>query len=118
MDAVSELQLWQQSRHGDGRAFGLLFDLHQPRLYRAALRTAATRTDAEDLVAATFLELWRRRDSVRIVEGSLLPWMLVTLDNLGRNAVRAATRHRRLLSRLPKPSTHDVLLDEVELLHA
>jgi RNA polymerase sigma-70 factor (ECF subfamily) len=118
MDAVSELQLWHQSKNGDGRAFGSLYDLHQPRLYRAALRTAVTRTDAEDLVAATFLELWRRRETVRIVEGSLLPWMLVTLHNLGRNAVRAAARHRRFLATLPKPSTADVLLEEVEVLQA
>ena len=118
MDAVSEVQLWHQSKNGDGRAFGSLFDLHQPRLYRAALRTATTRTDAEDLVAMTFLELWRRRETVRIVEGSLLPWMLVTLDNLGRNTLRSAVRYRRLLSALPKPSTDDTLLDEVEALQA
>ncbi len=118
MDDVSELQLWQQSRRGDGRAFGAIFDLHQRRLYLAALRVSETATDAEDLVAATFLELWKRRHAVRVVEGSVLPWMLVTLNNLGRNAARATRRHRRFLSTLPEPATADVALDRVEELHA
>lgn len=118
MVTVSELELWQQSRRGDGRAFGEIFDLHQRRLYLAALRVADTATDAEDLVAASFLELWRRRDSVRIVDGSVLPWMLVTLNNLGRNAARATRRHRRFLTALPHSTAEDVALDRVEELHA
>lgn len=118
MDVVSELELWQLSRSGDGRAFGSIFDMHQPRLYRAALRIATTRTDAEDLVAATFLELWKNRETVRVVDGSLLPWMLVTLHNLGRNAARTAARYRRFLSTLPKPTMNDVLLEDIEQLQA
>ncbi len=118
MGDVTESQLWEQSRRGDGHAFGAIFDLHQRRLYLAALRVAETATDAEDLVAATFLELWRRRDSVRVVEGSVLPWMLVTLNNLGRNVARATRRHRRFLATLPESATEDVALDRVEQLQA
>lgn len=118
METVSELQLWQQCRRGDGQAFGAIFDLHHRRLHLAALRVADTATNAEDLVAATFLELWKRRDHVRVVEGSVLPWMLVTLNNLGRNANRAARRHRRFLSNLAHPAGEDVALDSVEKLHA
>jgi len=118
VDIVSEVQLWQQSTRGDGHAFGAIFDLHHRRLHRAALRVADTATDAEDLVAATFLELWRRRDAVRVVEGSVLPWMLVTLNNLGRNANRATRRYRRFLSTLPHPTAENVSLDRVEELHS
>jgi RNA polymerase sigma factor (sigma-70 family) len=115
---VSESQLWENSKRGDGHAFGAIFDLHQGRLHLAALRVSETAADAEDLVAAAFLELWRRRDSVRVVDGSVLPWMLVTLDNLGRNAARATRRHRRFLSTLPGRVTEDVALDRVEQLQA
>ena len=118
MGDVSELQLWERSKGGDGDAFGAIFDLHQRRLHLAALRLSETATDAEDLVAATFLELWRRRDSVRVVAGSVLPWMLVTLNNLGRNATRSMRRHRRFLSTLPQPVTEDVALGRVEELEA
>jgi len=112
----SEVQLWQRSLRGDGSAFGQIFDEHRARLFRAALRIAPTAADAEDLVAATFLELWRAGERVRVVDESLLPWMLVTLNNLGRNAARARRRYRRFLAALPQPGLEDVALDEVEQL--
>jgi RNA polymerase sigma-70 factor (ECF subfamily) len=114
----SEAQLWQRSLRGDGSAFGQIFDELHGRLFLAALRIAPTRTDAEDLVASTFLELWRAGDRVRVVDDSVLPWMLVTLTNLGRNAARARGRHRRFLTTMPPPSLGDVSLDEVEGLHS
>lgn len=118
MDPDSEARLWQRSLSGDGTAFGQIFDEHHRRLFLAALRVAPTRTDAEDLVAATFLELWRAGERARIVNGSLLPWMLVTLDNLGRNAARAHHRHRRFIAKMPPPGLDDVSLDEVEELES
>jgi RNA polymerase sigma-70 factor (ECF subfamily) len=53
-------------------------------------------------MAASFLELWRCRNKVRIVEGSVLPWLLVATTNLARNRARAAFRYRRLLNSLPR----------------
>jgi len=49
-----------------------------------------------------FLELWRRRDAVRVVDGSPLPWLLATTTNALRNLQRAAARYRRLLDALPR----------------
>jgi RNA polymerase sigma-70 factor (ECF subfamily) len=118
VDPESEAQLWQRSLSGDGSAFGHIFDEHRGRLFLAALRIAPTKTDAEDLVASTFLELWRAGDRVRVVNDSLLPWMLVTLNNLGRNAARGRSRHRRFIATMPPPSLDDVALDEVEELHS
>lgn len=106
--------LWHRSRAGDGEAFGLLFDRHRERVFRHACRLVETRHDAEDVTAAAFLELWRRRDDVRLVRGSVLPWLLVTASNLARNARRAMRRHRRFLARLPReaaaPDAADVAL--------
>lgn len=65
---------------------------------------AQTRHDAEDVVASTFLELWRRRADVRLVDRSALPWLLVTATNVGRNAARGTRRYRQLLERLPRPA--------------
>lgn len=102
MRTVDE-QLWSAAQAGDGEAFGQLFDLHRDRVYRHALRLVDRRVDAEDVTASTFLELWRRRDSARVVSGSLLPWLLVTTTNHARNVHRATRRHRALLARLPRP---------------
>lgn len=57
--------------------------------------------DAEDLTATVLLELWRRRRSVRFVDGSLLPWLIVTATNVLRNSVRARRRYRAFLPALP-----------------
>lgn len=94
--------LWQRSRAGDDEAFALLFDRHRDRVFRHACRLVETRHDAEDITAATFLELWRRRRDVRLVQGSVLPWLLVTASNVGRNARRATRRYQQFLTRLPR----------------
>lgn len=94
--------LWHRSIQGQGDAFGVLYDLHRGRVFRHAYRLCGNHHDAEDVMAASFLELWRRRKQVRVVEGSVLPWLLVTTTNLARNRARAALRYRRLLNSLPR----------------
>jgi RNA polymerase sigma factor (sigma-70 family) len=100
--ARSEESLWRRSLEGDGAAFGSLFDLHRDRVFRHACRLAGNRQDAEDLVASTFLEFWRCRDRVRVVDGSVLPWLLVTATNVSRNALRGTRRYRQLIERLAR----------------
>jgi RNA polymerase sigma-70 factor (ECF subfamily) len=102
--AESDEALWHRSLAGDGEAFGALFDRHRDRVFAHACRVAPTRQDAEDVVASAFLELWRRRDSVKLAERSVLPWLLVTATNLGRNTTRGTRRYRALLERLPRPT--------------
>ena len=78
-----ELRLWSRARNGDALAFAAIFDLHRDRVFRQAVRLLDSPPDAEDVCASAFLELFRRRDDVRIVNGSVLPWLLVTTANLG-----------------------------------
>lgn len=93
--------LWSRSLSGDGEAFGALYDRHRDRVFRHAYRLSGNHHDAEDIMAAAFLELWRRA-KVRIVGGSVVPWLLVTTTNMARNYGRAALRYRRLLDSLPR----------------
>jgi RNA polymerase sigma factor (sigma-70 family) len=103
---------------GDGGAFVAIFDLHHDRVYRHALRMTANVHDAEDVTAAAFLELWRRRRSVRVVDGSVLPWLLVTATNLARNLARGLRRHRALIGTLPRAeaatSAADIAVERIE----
>jgi RNA polymerase sigma-70 factor (ECF subfamily) len=113
-----EASLWQCARSGDAEAFGAVFVLHHNRVYTHALRLLPLRSDAEDITASAFLELWRRRDHVRVVEDSVLPWLLVTTTNLARNVRRARRRYRAFLVRLPHetaPDTADVALSAADL---
>jgi len=96
---------WRLALGGEGEAFGRVFDRHRDRVYRHAVRLVSTPSDADDAVAITFLEAWRRRESVRFVDDSALPWLLVTATNVSSNLRRSARRHRALLDRLP-PEAH------------
>jgi len=87
-------------------SIGLLFDLHRDRVFRHAYRILQNQADAEDASAVSFLELWRRRSHVRVVDGSVLPWLLVTTTNACRNLDRSPRRYRRLLESLPHSESH------------
>lgn len=99
---ADETALWSRARTGDGRAFAALFDAHRDRAFRHALRLCPSAHDAEDVVAAAFFELWRKRDAVPIVDGSVLPWLLATATNLARNSGRGIRRYRAAIDRLPR----------------
>ncbi|WP_084815937.1 RNA polymerase sigma factor [Frondihabitans sp. Leaf304] len=107
--------LWALAQRNDGAGFAGLFDRHRPRVYRRALSLVADPHDAEDVTAAAFYELWRKRKTVALVSGSVLPWLLVTTVNLARNNRRAAGRYRSLLSKLPRSDEPAPAIDVEEI---
>lgn len=112
-------QLWARVLDGDGRAFGALFDRHRDRVFSHIRRRVDDKGEAEDLTAVAFLELWRRRSRARVVDESLLPWLLVTAGNVVSNANRARRRYGRFLSALPsaavEPDHADTVASHLDL---
>ncbi len=113
MDESADGTLLAAAINGDGDAFGRLYDRHRDRVFRHVLRLSDSRSDAEDLVALVFVEAWRRQGNVRVVEGSVLPWLLVTANNLARNERRARRRYRAVLPRIAQPIPEPDHADEV-----
>jgi RNA polymerase sigma-70 factor (ECF subfamily) len=113
-----EAAAWANVLRDDGDAFVAIFDQHRDRIYRHALRLTANIHDAEDVVAGAFLELWRRRQSVRLVDGSVLAWLLVTTTNLSRNVTRNVRRYRSLIASLPRAdvaqSAEEIVVRQIE----
>lgn len=101
MTATGEDEVWGRVVAGDPTAFGAVFDRHQARVHGHALRLCRHRHDAEDVTAMVFLEAWRRRNAVRVVDGSVLPWLLVTTGHVAQNLARSTRRHRIALASLP-----------------
>lgn len=100
--------LWAAALTGDGQAFGLLFDRHHEVVRRHASRIVQNPTDADDVAAVAFLELWRRRSSVHLTDGSVRPWLFVTATYAARNLSRSRRRYDAFLARLPPaPSQPD-----------
>jgi RNA polymerase sigma factor (sigma-70 family) len=103
IDALDDVLLWGLACGGDGAAFAVLFRRHRDGVFFSALRTMQSQHEAEDVTAIVFLELWRLRTRVRLVDQSIRPWLLVTANNVGRNQTRSRRRYGRLLQHLPQP---------------
>lgn len=99
----SDETVWARLHAGESRMFGVIWDRHHARVLRHLIGGGASSHDAEDLTAATFLEVWRKRRAIRFVDGSMLPWLIVTSRNVARNATRAQRRYERFLAALPAP---------------
>ena len=102
MTTPTEAETWARAQAKDPLAYVELFDLHHARVYRRALGMLGSVHDAEDVTAAAFFELWRKHRTVRLVGGSVLPWLLVTVVNLSRNQLRGIARYRAAISSIPR----------------
>lgn len=95
---------WSAASSGDSAAFARVFDAHRDRVFGQALRLIRDPHDAEDVTAMVFFEAWRKRASVRVVDGSIVGWLLVTTNHVVQNLARSTRRYRAVLERIPKPS--------------
>lgn len=103
--AHTDSEMWLRVLEGDGSAFAELFVLHRDRVFGHSLRLVRTPHEAEDITAMVFLEAWRCRSKVRLVNDSLIGWLLVTTNNVARNRIRSTLRYEQLIRKLPKPET-------------
>lgn len=114
---MSDAHLWRDVLGGNADAFASVFDRHSERCHRHAFRLTQNRHDAEDITAAAFLELWRKRQSVRLVNDSVLPWLLATTSNVALNDRRARRRYAAFIDRIPRASSSTPDLESVALLN-
>ena len=115
MDDVHEMQL--PSTDGDQRAsdgdtdlldgvvagsttaFGQMYQRHAGLVFSFCGRRSGDWTGAEDLTAVVFLEAWRTRERVFLVQGSLRPWLLGIAANVVSTTWRSRRRYKAALER-------------------
>jgi RNA polymerase sigma factor (sigma-70 family) len=103
----------------DEEGFRALFDQYVTELWQFARRRCASATEADDVVADTFLVAWRRRLDVPDGEEARL-WLYGCARRVLANQRRSATRRHNLESRLrglsssESPDGAEVLLDRLE----
>ena len=86
---------------GGGRdAFAALFRRHQTFVYNVAFRRTASWAAAEDVTGVVFLELWRQRERVQPLGGSIRPWLAGVAANQARHVWRSRSRRADALGRL------------------
>lgn len=106
-------ELWRRATEGDSLAFGEIFDRHHLRVLRHSIRVLGVKEDAEDVTAIVFMEAWRRRRHVRIVNGSVIAWLLVVAHNTISNSMRSRRRYQQMLARLPEGTEERDPADDV-----
>lgn len=87
----------EAAARGDATAFDALYRRHVTVVYRHAYSLLGTRREAEEIAQDVFVTLWGKIGSVRIVDRSLLPWLLTTSRYLCLNRRRALARNNARL---------------------
>jgi RNA polymerase sigma factor (sigma-70 family) len=116
-EPVSDDDLLGRCIRGERHAFGILFDRHSRAVYATAILVVRNATDAEEVVSDAFVTLWRKRENIRILDGSVLPWLITTARFEALNRRRAT---RQSLSLDDEIDTHrsvaaDVTVAELAL---
>lgn len=100
---VGDAALWRQVLSGTTESFAVVYERYRRQVFTKAFMLTNDVSDAEDVSAIVFLEFWRRREAVRIVEGSLLPWLYKTTGFVASNTARSKRRYRLAIAGMPRP---------------
>ena len=87
---------------GDARAFAALYERHARAAFFLARRLSPTGGgghDAEDIVQAAFLGVWRSAGTYRAERGGVRTWLLSAVRNAAVDGFRSAAKHRRVHER-------------------
>ena len=102
----------------DETVLGELFDAHYNALYNFCFRQTADWSLAEELASETFLEAWRKRESVDLTVENARSWLFGVALNVLRNRRRGLRRFQALLSRIPaegyEPDFSDGVVSDLE----
>lgn len=91
---ASERDLQGRIRAGDEGAFDAIFRAHYPHLVRMAESVVRERALAEEIAQDVMLELWRRRESLK-VEQTFRAYLIRATRNRALNHIR----HQRIVAR-------------------
>ena len=95
MPLMDERAFFEGTVVGDSAAFERLYEKHIASVYRYALQMLRSVPEAEDVAQEVFILAWVKRTKIRIVDKSVLPWLLVTTRNLSLNTIKKAQRNAR-----------------------
>lgn len=94
-EVTDDVELLTRAQEGDRLAFADLYDRHVRPVYWQAYSVVHDAGEAEEVTQDVFVTAWRRIRAITPVDGSLLPWLLVTARYTALNAYRRASRRQR-----------------------
>jgi RNA polymerase sigma-70 factor (ECF subfamily) len=94
--ACSDKDLLRQIAAGDERSLGELYDRHAAILLGLVLRILRSRSEAEDVLQETFLQIWRRAADFDEHRGQPFSWMALLARSRALDRVRALEVRERV----------------------
>lgn len=110
--SVTDVELLQRMQRGDGEAFSVLYQRHQPRVFRFATIYSGTEGVAADVTQEVFMQLFDNH-SFDPAQGELRAYLLGMARNLLRRHWRDAQRYEALPDEEDGP-LGEALIDRVE----
>lgn len=86
--ALSDRDLLDLAGEGGRAAFGVLYDRHAATVYRHAWSIVRNDHDAQDVTQDVFVAAWKGRRRIRVVDSSILPWLLTTSRYIAQSLIR------------------------------
>lgn len=106
------LRRWQEAVAGDREAFAEFYARHVHRVYTHCRRRLDSVEDAQDATAEVFAIAWSRPWKVTYIDGvDILPWLIVTANNVSSSHRRTSARKERSF---PDAGMSAVLPDHAE----
>lgn len=102
---MSERELVERAKRGDGRAYETLVRQYEEVAFRTAFLITGDADDAEDATQSAFLKAYLHLSRFRS-DAPFRPWMLQIVANEAKNARRSHQRH--LLRRSDGASAADL----------
>jgi len=98
MSIPTELAQLRQAGRGEAEALRGLYERYAPTIFAVALRILTNRSEAEDIVQETFLEVWRRAKEYDPRRGSPIAWMITIGRTRAIDRLRARASQDRTLA--------------------
>ena len=99
---LADAELLSLAERDDEQAFAQIYDRHVAAVYRYALSIVNVAVDAEDVTQEVFILAWTKAAEIRVVDRSLLPWLLTAARFTSLNRVRSRSRRREDSARDPR----------------
>ncbi len=94
----SELSQLRRAARGEAEALRRLYERYSPVVFAVALRILANRSEAEEVVQETFLEVWRRAREYDPRRGPAIAWMITIGRTRAIDRLRARASQDRTLA--------------------
>jgi RNA polymerase sigma-70 factor (ECF subfamily) len=110
-DAHDEAALMDAVRRGDSRALEELYRRHAPRCFALLVRMLRERSDAEEVLQESFIDVWRRAGEYSPGRGVVEAWILVIVRSRAIDRLRSRGARLRLVKQTeqmaePQPAVH------------